>query len=64
MDYQIWCGTAMGAFNDWVKGSYLAEPKKRRVIDVVQLMMMSAEFLYRLHNLKLQGLSISARFFS
>jgi trans-AT polyketide synthase/acyltransferase/oxidoreductase domain-containing protein len=23
MDYQIWCGPAMGAFNDWVRGSFL-----------------------------------------
>ncbi|MEL7340604.1 MAG: PfaD family polyunsaturated fatty acid/polyketide biosynthesis protein, partial [Bacteroidota bacterium] len=23
LDYQIWCGPAMGAFNDWVKGTYM-----------------------------------------
>ena len=23
MDYQVWCGPAIGAFNDFVKGSYL-----------------------------------------
>ena len=23
MDYQIWCGPAMGAFNEWVAGSFL-----------------------------------------
>jgi trans-AT polyketide synthase/acyltransferase/oxidoreductase domain-containing protein len=60
MDYQIWCGPAMGAFNDWVKGSRLAEPNNRRVADVAHLMMTGAAFLYRLHNLKLQGLSMSA----
>ena len=60
MDYQIWCGPAMGAFNDWVKGSILAEPNNRRVADVAHLMMTGAAFLYRLHNLKLQGLSMSA----
>ena len=59
MDYQIWCGPAMGAFNDWAKGSYLAEPNNRRVVDVAKLMMTSAAFLYRLHNLKLQGLWLS-----
>ncbi|MFC1817240.1 PfaD family polyunsaturated fatty acid/polyketide biosynthesis protein, partial [Thermodesulfobacteriota bacterium] len=24
IDYQIWCGPSMGAFNEWVKGSFLA----------------------------------------
>ena len=24
VDYQIWCGPAMGSFNDWVRGTYLA----------------------------------------
>jgi PfaD family protein len=24
-DFQIWCGPSMGAFNDWVAGSHLAE---------------------------------------
>ena len=28
IDYQIWCGPAMGAFNQWVKGSPLEKPRK------------------------------------
>ncbi|MEO0685061.1 MAG: PfaD family polyunsaturated fatty acid/polyketide biosynthesis protein, partial [Cyanobacteria bacterium J06649_11] len=28
-DYQIWCGPAMGAFNNWVKDSYLAQAQNR-----------------------------------
>jgi len=59
MDYQIWCGPAMGAFNDWVSGSYLEKPENRRVADVAHFMMNGAAFLYRLHNLKLQGLRLS-----
>ena len=31
LDYQIWCGPAMGAFNDWVKGSFLEDPSRRSV---------------------------------
>jgi trans-AT polyketide synthase, acyltransferase and oxidoreductase domains len=58
-DYQIWCGPAMGAFNDWVRGSYLEKAENRRVVDVAHLMMNGAAFLYRLQNLKLQGLSVS-----
>ena len=26
-DYQIWCSSAMGAFNSWVAGSFLAPPE-------------------------------------
>jgi len=60
MDYQIWCGPAMGAFNDWVRGSYLHDPNNRHVVDVAHHIMNGAAFLYRLNNLKLQGLSMPA----
>lgn len=58
VDYQIWCGPAMGGFNDWVRGSYLAEPHNRRVVDVAHHIMTGAAFLYRIQNLKMQGLQI------
>jgi trans-AT polyketide synthase, acyltransferase and oxidoreductase domains len=58
IDYQIWCGPAMGAFNDWVRGTYLAEPKNRRVAEVADRMMEGAAFLYRLQSLTLQGLNL------
>ena len=28
-DFQIWCGPAMGAFNEWTKGSFLEKPENR-----------------------------------
>ncbi|NMG05896.1 PfaD family polyunsaturated fatty acid/polyketide biosynthesis protein [Brasilonema sp. UFV-L1] len=59
VDYQIWCGPVMGSFNDWVRNSYLAEPKNRRVVDVAHHIMTGAAFLYRIQSLKLQGLQIS-----
>ncbi|QYX34036.1 PfaD family polyunsaturated fatty acid/polyketide biosynthesis protein [Sphaerospermopsis torques-reginae] len=58
IDYQIWCGPAMGSFNDWVRGSYLAEPKNRKVVEVADHIMTGATFLYRIQNLKIQGLQI------
>ncbi|MBW4671226.1 MAG: PfaD family polyunsaturated fatty acid/polyketide biosynthesis protein [Cyanomargarita calcarea GSE-NOS-MK-12-04C] len=58
IDYQIWCGPAMGGFNDWVRGSYLSEVNNRRVVDVAQHLMIGAAFLYRIQNLKIQGLQI------
>jgi PfaD family protein len=60
IDYQIWCGPSMGAFNDWARGSYLATPNNRSVVDVARHIMKGAAFLYRLQNLKLQGLQIPA----
>lgn len=62
MDYQIWCGPAMGAFNHWVKGTYLAEPQNRRVVDVADRLMRGAAYLYRIQSLKMQGLHLPADF--
>ncbi|WP_413172231.1 PfaD family polyunsaturated fatty acid/polyketide biosynthesis protein [Anabaena azotica] len=58
VDYQIWCGPAMGGFNDWVRGSYLAEPQNRHVVDVAHHIMLGTAFSYRIQNLKVQGLQI------
>ena len=33
VDYQVWCGPAMAAFNEWVRGSFLEPPENRRVVD-------------------------------
>ncbi len=60
VDYQIWCGPAMGAFNDWVRGSYLAEPGNRRVVDVALHLMRGAAFLYRIQSMRLRGLYVPA----
>ncbi|MBD2515427.1 PfaD family polyunsaturated fatty acid/polyketide biosynthesis protein [Nostoc sp. FACHB-973] len=62
MDYQIWCGPAIGAFNEWVKESYLAEPNARRVVDVAHHIMTGAAYLYRLQSLKFQGLQMPAHY--
>ncbi|MDB9492716.1 PfaD family polyunsaturated fatty acid/polyketide biosynthesis protein [Dolichospermum circinale CS-534/05] len=58
VDYQIWCGPAMGGFNDWVRGSYLSEPNQRHVVDVANQIMKGTGFLYRTHSLKIQGLQM------
>lgn len=58
IDYQIWCGPSMGSFNNWIQGSYLADLNNRKVVDVAHHMMIGAAFLYRLQNLKIQGLQI------
>jgi trans-AT polyketide synthase, acyltransferase and oxidoreductase domains len=58
LDYQIWCGPAMGGFNDWVRGSYLEDPENRHVVDVAHHIMTGAAYLQRLQSLKLQGLQL------
>jgi trans-AT polyketide synthase, acyltransferase and oxidoreductase domains len=58
VDYQIWCGPAMGGFNDWVRGSYLAEQNNRHVVDIANHLMTGSAYLYRIQNLKMQGLQI------
>jgi PfaD family protein len=59
VDYQIWCGPAMGSFNDWVRGSYLAEPENRHVVDIANKIMQGSAFFHRIQNLKIQGLQMS-----
>jgi trans-AT polyketide synthase, acyltransferase and oxidoreductase domains len=54
-DYQIWCGPAMGAFNDWVKGTPLEKPENRIAADVAERIMTGAAYLYRVNTLRLQG---------
>jgi PfaD family protein len=47
-DFQIWCGPAMGAFNDWVRGSYLEPPGNRRITEVALHIMSGPANCYRL----------------
>ena len=58
IDYQIWCGPAMGAFNDWVRGTYLENPDNRKAVDIAEHIMRGAAFLYRIQNAKLKGIKI------
>jgi PfaD family protein len=60
IDYQVWCGPAMGAFNEWVKGSFLEEPRQRRVVVVARNLLYGACVLTRLQMLRVQGVSVPA----
>ena len=57
-DYQIWAGPAIGAFNNWVKGSYLEDVSKRKTVEVAWHIMTGATYLYRLRHLQTQGISL------
>ncbi|MFE3194145.1 PfaD family polyunsaturated fatty acid/polyketide biosynthesis protein [Nocardia sp. NPDC059240] len=59
LDYQIWCGPAMGSFNEWVRGSYLAAAENRRVVDVARNLLAGAAFTTRVQQLALAGVRMS-----
>ena len=55
IDYQIWCGPAMGAFNEWVKGSCLDAPGNRKVVSVAMNILFGAAVLMRTNQYRQQG---------
>lgn len=64
MDYQIWCGPAMGTFNDWARGTYLEQPEHRSVVDLADQIMQGAAYLSRLQLLKIHGISLPPDLFA
>ena len=54
-DYQIWCGPAMGAFNDWVRGSFLEPASSRTVVQIGLNLLEGAAHVSRAHQLRLAG---------
>lgn len=58
VDYQVWCGPAMGAFNEWTRGSFLEQPRQRRVTTVALNLLYGAAVLLRLQMLRCQGVAI------
>jgi len=63
VDYQIWCGPAMGAFNQWVAGSFMEEPASRTVAQIALNLMFGACSITRAHQLRACGVSIPASLF-
>lgn len=55
MDYQIWTGPSMGAFNNWVQGTYLEAPQNCHVVDVAMHILTGCTTLYRVRSLEMQG---------
>ena len=61
VDYQVWCGPAMGAFNEWVQGSFLEAPAERRAALVGLNLLAGAAWLTRVQGLRCQGAAIDSR---
>lgn len=59
MDFQIWCGPAMGAFNEWTRDSFLEQTANRRVVDVNLNLLYGAAVLMRANTLRRQGVAVS-----
>ncbi|MDX1515159.1 MAG: 2-nitropropane dioxygenase, partial [Gammaproteobacteria bacterium] len=57
-DYQVWCGPAMGAFNEWVRGSPLEPPQNRRVVSVAKNILFGAAVLTRTSVIRSQGVQL------
>jgi PfaD family protein len=62
MDYQVWCGPGMGAFNEWAAGSFLEAPEQRRVTTVALNILFGAAVLTRANSLRFQNIPLPADF--
>lgn len=56
IDYQIWCGPAIGAFNQWVKGTFLESAHQRQVVAIALNILLGAAVLTRRQWLQQQGI--------
>ncbi len=62
-DYQIWCGPAVGAFNDWTRDSFLADPARRTVVQVARNLLEGAAVLTRAHQFRTHGVPVPPQAF-
>jgi len=63
IDYQIWCGPAIGSFNQWVAGSFLAPPAARTVAQIALNLMEGAAIVTRAAQLRSFGVNVPASAF-
>ncbi|MBM4392208.1 MAG: PfaD family polyunsaturated fatty acid/polyketide biosynthesis protein [Deltaproteobacteria bacterium] len=63
MDYQLWCGPAMGAFNTWTRGSFLDDPAQRSVGQVALNLLEGAAAITRAGQLRSFGVAVPAEAF-
>lgn len=63
MDFQIWCGPAMGAFNDWVRGSFLENPDARSASQIALNLLEGGAVVTRAQQLRSYGVPVPAQAF-
>ncbi len=62
-DYQIWCGPAMGAFNEWVRDSFLEPVSARTVRQIALNLLEGAATVTRAGQLRAAGVAMPASAF-
>ncbi|MFT5175432.1 MAG: trans-AT polyketide synthase/acyltransferase/oxidoreductase domain-containing protein, partial [Gammaproteobacteria bacterium] len=58
MDYQVWCGPAMGAFNAWTAGSFMARRENRHAAEIAMNILYHAAVLQRFQYLRHIGIHL------
>ena len=58
IDYQVWCGPSMGAFNEWARDSFLQAPDHRTTETVALNLLLGAAVNTRNHWLRSQGVDL------
>jgi PfaD family protein len=61
LDYQIWCGPSIGAFNAWTKRSFLEKVENRKVQAVSGNLMKGAAIITRTHQIRTYGVPVSEK---
>jgi PfaD family protein len=63
-DYQLWAGPAVGAFNRWTRGSFLAEPGERTVTQIALNLLEGAAVVTRAHQARTFGAPVPPEAFA
>ncbi len=63
-DYQLWCGPAMGAFNAWARGSFLADPAERTAGQIGLNLLEGAASITRAQTLRSIGVAVPSEAFN
>ncbi len=56
IDYQIWCGPAIGAFNQWAQGTFLESHSNRQVAEIAFNLLFGASVYMRWSLLNCQNI--------
>jgi trans-AT polyketide synthase, acyltransferase and oxidoreductase domains len=63
-DYQVWCGPAMGAFNQWTRGSFLENRETRQINTMLLNILWGAAVLLRCRNLQTRAFEVPQHLFN
>ena len=63
-DYQLWAGPALGAFNRWTAGSFLAAPEERTVTQIALNLLEGAAVATRAHQARTFGVPVPSEAFT